>query len=114
MLQAAIQRFRLSLLDSFINMFSETAEGVKISLYVLPNAPRSQIIGEYNQQLKIKIKAPPVDGKANAEIITFFSDILGIPKKQLEILRGDKSKGKVLLVRGLTLAQILETLNKQD
>ena len=87
-------------------MFQDVQEGVKISLFVQPNAPKSQIVGEYNNQLKIKIKAPPVDGKANEAIIEFFSELLGIPQNRVEILRGDKSKGKVILVHGMKQAQV--------
>lgn len=89
-------------------MISESSAGIKISLYVIPNAPRSQIVGEYNSQLKIKIKAPPVDGKANQAIIEFFSELFEIPQKDLEILKGDKSKSKTLLVRGLSASEILQ------
>jgi uncharacterized protein (TIGR00251 family) len=91
-------------------VFSNHDEGATISLHVLPNAPKSQIIGEHNNSLKIKIKAPPVEGKANDAIIKFFSEILNIPKSRLEILRGDKSRGKILLVRGLTAETLARLL----
>ena len=87
-------------------MFKQTPEGVIISLHVLPNAPKSEIIGEHNGLLKIKIKAPPVDGKANDAIIKFFSDIFDISKSKIEILKGDKSKGKSLLIYGATIQQV--------
>ncbi|GIL16648.1 MAG: UPF0235 protein [Oligoflexia bacterium] len=92
-------------------MFQETSEGVIISLHVQPQAPKSQIIGEYNNCLKIKIKAPPVDGKANDEIIRFFSEILHCSKNKIEILKGDKSKQKKILVRGFSLTDV-QTLLK--
>lgn len=92
-------------------MFLEKKEGVVISLFVQPNAPKSQIIGEYNQLLKIKIKSPPVEGKANDEIIRFFSEIFGIAKNKIEILSGDKSKQKRVLVKGLSVSQIQAALH---
>lgn len=91
-------------------MFFSHAEGVTISLYVQPNAPKSEIIGEHNNSLKIKIKAPPVEGKANAAVIEFFSEILKLSKSRLEILRGDQSRMKVLLIRGLSLEQVKAAL----
>jgi uncharacterized protein len=94
-------------------MLADTDEGVIISLAVLANAPKSEIIGEHNGALKIKIKAPPVDGKANAEIIAFFSGLTGLPKNQIEILRGDKSNKKKILIHGLYSSQIQEVLHKQ-
>lgn len=87
-------------------MFKQTKEGVLVSLHVLPNAPKSQIIGEYNGSLKIKIKAPPVDGKANEAIITFFSDFFELSKSKIEISKGDKSKEKTLLLCGALIQQI--------
>jgi len=91
-------------------MFKENEEGVVISLFVQPNAPKSSIIGEYNQLLKIKIKSPPVEGKANDEIVRFFSEVFHIAKNKVEILSGDKSKQKRVLIKGLSASQIQEVL----
>lgn len=87
-------------------MFQQTAEGVIISLYVQPQAAKSEIIGTYNGALKMKIKAPPVDGKANAEIIRYLSEKLGLAKNKIEILKGDKSKNKKVLVYNVTLEEL--------
>lgn len=91
-------------------MFRQTSEGIELVLHVLPNAPKSQIVGLHGERLKIKIKAPPVEGKANEEIVQFFSTVLGIPKKQIDFRRGERSKSKTLLVRGLTLEAIKNRL----
>lgn len=91
-------------------MFVQTEEGVKISLFVQPNAPKSEIIGPYNNALKIKIHAPPVDGKANTEIQNFLSKVLDISKSKIEILKGDKSKIKTVLIIGTTVTEIQEKL----
>lgn len=91
-------------------MIKEHAEGVSISLHILPNAPRTEIIGLHGNHLKIKIKAPPVDGKANEEIIKFFSRYFEISRNRCEILRGEKSKSKVILLRGLTLTAVQNRL----
>lgn len=87
-------------------MLKKVAEGVQITLHVLPNAPKSEMVGLYNGALKLKIKAPPVDGKANKEIIHFFSALFNISKHNCEILKGDKSKSKKILVHGLTLEAV--------
>jgi uncharacterized protein (TIGR00251 family) len=92
-------------------MFQQTEKGVIISLYILPNAPKSQVIGEHNGALKIKIQAPPVDGKANEEIVRFLSKKLEISKSKIEILKGDKSKLKKVLIEGLSLEQIKSMLS---
>ncbi len=91
-------------------MFTQTEEGVKISLFVQPNAPKSMIIGEYNGHLKIKIKAPPVEGKANDTIMEFFSEVLDIPQRRIELLKGDKSKNKTLMIRNMKIEELKSKL----
>lgn len=90
-------------------MFQQTAEGVIILLYVQPQAPKSEVIGPYNGALKIKIKAPPTEGKANDEIIRFLSELTGLAKSKIEILKGDKSRNKKILIRQ-ALVQDLQSL----
>lgn len=70
-----------------------------INLKVIPNAKKTEIIGLLDEALKIKIASPPVDGKANIQIIKFFSDYLNIAKSKLEIISGEKSKYKQLKVK---------------
>lgn len=94
-------------------MISETAGGVKIRLYVQPQASKNQIIGPHNGALKVKIQAPPVEGKANDEIIFFFSKLLKIPKSHLEISKGDLSRHKTLLILGVSKEQFEKMLEQQ-
>lgn len=87
-------------------MIVSRPEGVVVSLHVVANAAKNEIIGPYNNALKIKIKSPPVDGKANAEIESFLAKKLGIAKNQVKILKGDKSKIKKVLIRGVAIAAV--------
>lgn len=80
--------------------------GVTLTLTIQANAHKSEIVGLYNDTLKIKIKAPPVDGKANKEIISFLSEKLGITQKNIEILKGDKNKNKIVLLMGESLQSL--------
>lgn len=91
-------------------MFAKVPEGVQISLYIQPNASKTEIIGEHNGSLKIKIKAPPVEGKANDEVVAFLSKVLGISKRNIDILKGDKSREKKVLIRGVALPEIQKAL----
>jgi uncharacterized protein (TIGR00251 family) len=70
----------------------------KIILWVQPGAKKNSIEGIYQGCLKVKIHAPPVEGKANKEIISFFSDIFKIKKSSIKIVSGQKSRKKVLLI----------------
>ena len=92
-------------------MFQDTEEGVIISLFVIAKASKSEIIGPYNNSLKVKIKAPPVDGEANEEIIRFFAKELGVPKRQLELIKGDRSKLKKLIVFNMKAAELMSKIS---
>lgn len=69
---------------------------MKINIYVQPGAKKSSFEGEFNNNIKIKIKSPPLDGKANDELISFISEKLGLAKKQVKLISGEKSRYKVI------------------
>lgn len=71
-----------------------------LKIYVQPGASKNEFVGLYGDpaRLKIKIKAQPQDGEANAEVITFLSKILGISKSKIEIFRGHTSRQKDVLI----------------
>lgn len=71
----------------------------KIKIKVLPRSSKNEIIGELTEgTLKIKLKAPPVDGEANAELIKFLSKEWKIPKYKIKILKGQTSKTKLVQI----------------
>ncbi len=69
---------------------------MKLKIYVQPNASRSELIGLHGDSIKIKIKAPPVDGAANEEVIRFLADFCGVPKKTVHLLHGETSRYKLV------------------
>lgn len=83
-------------------------EPIKIVVRVQPNAGRNEVLGFKDDVLRMRIAAPPVQGKANQELIEFLSDILGIRKSNLVIEKGETGKKKVLSITGLTKNQIME------
>lgn len=91
-------------------MFAATKDGVRISLFVQPKASKNEIVGPHNGALKIRITAPPVDGKANECIIEFLAKKIGIPKRQVEILKGETGRTKSVLIIGASLAQVTAAL----
>ncbi len=76
----------------------EHTQGSLLLLYIQPNAAKSSITGEHDGRLKIKIKAPPVDGEANEELIRFLSEILKVSKSKIHLLQGVSSRQKNILV----------------
>jgi uncharacterized protein (TIGR00251 family) len=69
---------------------------VFLDLKVLPGSSRSQIVEEKEGRLRVRIAAAPEDGKANAELRAFFAKILGCPKKDIVLERGEKSRLKTI------------------
>lgn len=67
---------------------------------VVPNAPKSTPAGAYGEGVKIKISAPALDGKANAELIKFLSKFLDIPRSNIRIICGETSRDKLVEVDG--------------
>ena len=84
--------------NSNYSFIIQNNDGIILKLYVLPKSSRNLIVGIHNDELKIKISAPPVDGAANKMCIKFLSKLLNIPKSNLKILAGKSSKHKQILI----------------
>jgi len=78
----------------------EDKTGLKFNIYVQPRSSRNQVLGLYGDALKVKIKAPPVEGAANKMCIAVLAKVLKIPKSTIEIVSGQASKTKRVQVRG--------------
>jgi uncharacterized protein (TIGR00251 family) len=78
------------------------SNGIRLNLRVSPGAKRTSIEGAYAEgAIRLKVAAPPVDGKANAEVERFLASLLGIPRSDVAVVRGASSRDKTVLVRGL-------------
>ncbi|MEJ5283558.1 MAG: DUF167 domain-containing protein [Brevinematia bacterium] len=76
-------------------------KSVCISLKVIPRSSVNKF-EKSGDEYRLKIKSPPVDGKANKEIVDFLSDYFSIPKKNIIIERGELSKNKVIRLIGIS------------
>ena len=86
--------------DSTWISYSAATRRLTLSLHVQPGARRSEFVGLHGGALKVKIAAPAADNKANAELIDFLSESLGIPKSAIIIRRGATSRRKVVEITG--------------
>jgi uncharacterized protein (TIGR00251 family) len=87
-------------------------DGTLLNLRVSPGARRSSIEGPYGESaLKLKVAAPPVDGKANAETERFLAELLGKPRSDAAVVRSASSRDKVILIHGMPPAQARELLS---
>ena len=83
---------------------------VRLQIKAVPNAPRSELAGWMGAVLKVKLKAPPLEGKANAELTRFLAEALDLTRSQVEFRAGEKSRLKVILIHGLSQAEVLARL----
>jgi len=68
---------------------------------VAPRASRSEIVGDYDGALRVRIAAPPVDGAANAELIKILARALKTPRKSVEIFSGHGSRSKTIRIHNV-------------
>jgi uncharacterized protein (TIGR00251 family) len=88
--------------------FRVSGDSILLDIKALPGASKSQIAGLSGDRLRIKIAAPPEDGKANTELRSFLAKALGCPRKDIVLISGEKSR---LKTAGLPLS-CLEKLEK--
>lgn len=89
---------------------SETGPGVRLSVQIQPGAARDGILGPVDDRLKIRLTAPPVEGRANKALIRLLAKRLKVAPSRISILRGQKSRRKELLIQGLSLPDAVRLL----
>jgi len=83
---------------------------VVLSLHVQPGARKTEIAGLHGEALKIRLAAPPVDGKANECLIRYLAETLGIAKSSIELVGGATSRAKRVRIGGVSAATVCERL----
>jgi len=92
-------------------------QGLSISVKVVPGASKTVIVGFEGDFVKIRLAAPPVDGKANRELIDYISKLFSVPKSTVHIQSGLTSKRKVILIEnddGTKLREILSSFESTE
>ena len=87
---------------------------VKISVRVYPGAARSEVVNFTEGVLRVRVAAPPVQGKANRELISFLSQLLGVGKGSLIIVKGHTSRDKVIAVVRLSHEEVIQRLSPKQ
>jgi uncharacterized protein (TIGR00251 family) len=96
------------------NYFRITDDSIHIDIKAIPGASKTELAGIKDSRLRLRIAAAPEDGKANAELIAFLAKTLGCPKRDIRLLKGEKSKLKTVEVPRSSLVQlpITESVSK--
>ena len=78
--------------------YRKTSEGWLISVHAQPGAKKSAVAGLHGEALKVRVAAPPVEGKANEALAAFVAKALGVPRRAVRIVKGESAREKLLLV----------------
>jgi uncharacterized protein len=79
---------------------------VRFEVYAKPRSKKSKVVGERGEAVEIALAAPPVDGEANEELVSFIAKVLAVPRRDVELVRGDTSRAKLVAVTGLSAVAI--------
>jgi uncharacterized protein (TIGR00251 family) len=83
-----------------------------VDIFVAPKSSKNKISIDSSNTIKIYLTAPPVDGKANAALISLLSKTLKIPKSSILLLHGESSKKKRISISGLTGQDVMKILKE--
>jgi uncharacterized protein (TIGR00251 family) len=90
-------------------------DGVLLQLSVVPNARRTEVDGLHDGALRVRLAAPPIDGRANEALVAWLAKSLGVPRRDVEVLRGETSRRKQVAIAvphgraAQWLAEVLKT-----
>jgi uncharacterized protein len=97
----------------FVSFLKDKGDFVELSVKVVPNAKKTEIVGEENDALKLRLSALPIEGKANEELVAFFSKSFKIAKRDVEIISGELGRQKrVRLPKSEKLTEFLKGIIK--
>ncbi len=90
--------------------FGPTAGGVLLRLHVQPGARQAGWAGRHGDRLKLKVAAPPVEGRANAAVCDFLAEFFELPASGVALVGGAGARQKQVLLRGLPVAAVRQRL----
>lgn len=88
--------------------------GSLLSVHVRPGAKRSEIAGLHGDALCVRVRARPVDGAANRDVVAVLAAALGVPRNGVRIRSGEHGRDKQIVVDGLTPEAVRERLGGPD
>ncbi|MFT5697204.1 MAG: hypothetical protein ACI8ZB_000052 [Desulforhopalus sp.] len=88
---------------------TEASDGRQLLyLYVQPKGSKNRVVGLHDKRLKIAVSSPPVDGKANKEVVRFLAVVFGVGKKDVILTAGLQSRKKTVVISSLSASDIRE------
>ena len=84
--------------ETSLPCLSAHVDGVLLQLSVMPNAKRTEVDGLHDGALRVRLAAPPIDGRANEALVAWLAKSLGVPRRDIEVLRGEASRRKQVAI----------------
>jgi len=99
-------------IDMPINWIKQSSKGLRVTIRATPGSSRSEISGADDNWLKVRLKAAPVDGKANKELINFIAKLAKVPKSSVDICSGKNSRLKRIEIRGIQIQDFINRMKE--
>lgn len=84
--------------------WTQQTNSIRLTLHIQPGAKKTEIAGEHGDALKIRLAAPPVDGKANQALLSYLAERFGVPQRQVTLKQGETSRRKVVEISGSSVS----------
>lgn len=84
--------------------WTQQTHSIRLTLHVQPGAKKTEIAGEHGDALKIRLAAPPVDGKANQALLSYLAERFDVPQRQVVLKQGETSRRKVVEIGGSSVS----------
>ena len=91
-------------------MLRETPSGVEIDVRVIPRAGKTALGGVRGGALVVRLAAPPVEGAANQALVEYFARLLGLPRRAVQIVSGERGRNKCIAIAGVTAEEARQLL----
>jgi uncharacterized protein (TIGR00251 family) len=83
------------------DLYDDSPEGIVLRVHVQPGAGRSAVVGRHGDALKVRVAAPPIEGRANDASRSLVAEALGLPESDVELISGQSSRAKRFRLNGL-------------
>lgn len=97
-------------MENIFNILQSNSDGIVFSVKLVPNSSFSKIADYTQDYVRIKISSPPVENRANKELIEFCSKLFDVNKSKISIISGEKSKIKKILIKNVNIDDITKKL----
>lgn len=88
-----------------------TETGCELAVQVTPRAKKTEVCGVRNHRIAIRLNAPPVDGKANRELVRLLRELFRVPKSGITIVAGETSRVKTVQIAGIAPGEASQRLS---